>query len=488
MGILTSLGLNRRGWAIILGIAVAAGLISAGLTPRGPITTTEAVISMGVAFGVGVVAGLIVTNRWSLWLLPIVFVAVFELGRIHLTGPTVDGLHLGSTYGIIAFIVGRLWHGVLVLVPLGLGMLHGMRLRDRRRNIPFTAISRLGWILTNLATVALIGFGLWIDQPATTAPIVDANGAPLSGSIAELSTVAIGGHPQTVMIRGNQATAPVLLYLAGGPGGTDLGAMRADTRLEQDFVVVTWDQRGTGKSYPALDPVETLTPDQMVQDTLELTNYLRDRFDQDQIYLVANSWGTILGTLAVQQRPAAFRAYVGTGQMVSPRETDRLFYEDTWAWAERTGNDALVTTLQNNGPPPYENIFQYEPVLSHEHEWNPYPDLGSSEEMPFNLLVPENTVMDRINGMRGLLDTFSVLYPQIQAIDFRRDVPELEVPVYMVLGQYEARGRAVLAREWFAQLEAPMKETLIFERSGHRPPFEEPGVFAELMVRISDIP
>jgi proline iminopeptidase len=90
--------------------------------------------------------------------------------------------------------------------------------------------------------------------------------------------------------------------------------------------------------------------------------------------------------------------------------------------------------------------------------------------------------------MRGLLDTFSVLYPQIQAIDFRRDVPELEVPVYMVLGQYEARGRAVLAREWFAQLEAPMKETLIFERSGHRPPFEEPGVFAELMVRISDIP
>jgi pimeloyl-ACP methyl ester carboxylesterase len=484
MGFLTSLGSNRRGWAILLGIAVAAGLISAGLTPRGPVTTTEALISMGVAFGAGVVAGLIATNRWSLWVLPVVFVAVFELPRINLTGPTVDGLHLGSTYGIIAFIVGRLWHGVLVFVPLGLGLLHGIRFRDRLRNIPAPAISRLGWIITNLATVALIGFGLWIDQPATTAPITDANGAPLSGSIAELSTVAIGGHPQTVMIRGNQQNAPVLLYLAGGPGGTDLGAMRADTRLEQDFVVATWDQRGTGKSYPALDPVETLTLDQMVQDTLELTDYLRNRFDQEQIYLVGNSWGTILGTLAVQQQPESFRAYVGTGQMVSPRETDIRFYEDTLTWAEKIGDDALVSTLKRNGPPPYENILNYEPALSHEHEWNPYPRLGTSEEMPFNLLVPENTVMDRINAMRGLLDTFSVLYPQLQEIDFRRDVPELNVPVYMVLGKYEARGRAVLANEWFAKLTAPVKETIIFEQSGHRPLFEEPGAFAELMVRI----
>ncbi len=484
MDILTSLGANRHGWASIIGIAVAAGLISAGLTPRGPITTTEALITMGVAFGVGIVAGLIAAHRWSLLLLPVIFIAVFELVRINLTGPTVDGLHLGSTYGVIAFIVGRLWHGVLVFVPLGLGVLHGIGFSDRRRNIPFTAMSRLGWIITNLATVALIGFGLWIDQPATTAPITDANGAPLSGSIAELSTVAICGHPQTVMIRGNQVTAPVLLYLAGGPGGTDLGAMRADTRLEQTFVVATWDQRGTGKSYSALDPVETLTLDQMVQDTLELTDYLRNRFDQDQIYLVGNSWGTILGTLAVQQHPERFHAYVGTGQMVSPRETDRLFYEDTLAWAKRIGDDALVTTLQNNGPPPYNDILNYEPALSYEHEWNPYPRLGTSEEMPFNLFVPENTFMDRINGMRGLLDTFSVLYPQLQAIDFRRDVPELNVPVYMVLGKYEARGRSVLAREWFAQLTAPEKETIIFEQSGHRPLFEEPEAFAALMIQV----
>lgn len=104
--------------------------------------------------------------------------------------------------------------------------------------------------------------------------------------------------------------------------------------------------------------------------------------------------------------------------------------------------------------------------------------------MPFNLFVPENSAMDRINGLRALLDTFSVLYPQLQDIDFRSDVPGLNVPVYIVVGKHEARGRAVPADEWFALLEAPSKEMFIFEHSGHRPLFEEPAAFASVMATI----
>jgi pimeloyl-ACP methyl ester carboxylesterase len=339
----------------------------------------------------------------------------------------------------------------------------------------------VGWTFTGLVTLALVGLAVLVARPATTHPIVGPDGEPQPGSIAELITIPIGGHDQALMIRGRSSDNPVLLYLAGGPGGTDLGAMRADAGLEQRFVVVTWDQRGTGKSYPALDPVETLTPEQMVADTIELTNYLRDRFDEDKIYVVGNSWGTILGVLAVQQHPELYHAYVGTGQMVSIRETDVMFYQDTLDWAERTGNDELVATLQQSGPPPYDNLLDYEPVISHEHDWNPYPELDGSKEMPFNLFVPENSTMDRINGMRGLLDTFSALYPQLQDIDFRSDVPSLDIPVYVVIGAHEARGRAVLAQEWFDQLDAPFKEMITFENSGHRPPFEETAAFAEVM-------
>ncbi|HKZ83732.1 MAG TPA: alpha/beta fold hydrolase [Anaerolineae bacterium] len=476
----------RIGLAIAVGIAAGAGLISAWLTPRGPITTPQALTSMAAALVIGMLAGLVMGSRWSMLVTPAVFAVVFELARLGVSGPTVDGIHLGSTYGVIAFVVGRLVHGVLVLAPMILGAVYGVWLAARLGREASAGMGIAGWTLTGLATLALIGVAVLVARPATTHPIVGPDGELLPGSIAELITVPIGGHDQALMIRGRSIDNPVLLYLAGGPGGTDLGAMRADVGLEQDFVVVAWEQRGAGKSYSALDPVETLTLEQMVADTIEVTNYLRQRFGQDKIYLVGNSWGTTLGVLALQQHPELFHAYVGTGQMVSQRETDIMFYEDTLAWAERTGNDALADTLRQNGPPPYEDLLDYEPAISHEHDWNPYPELDTSKEMPGNLFVPENSLMDRINGLRAFLDTFSVLYPQLQDIDFRSYVTSLDVPVYIVIGKHEARGRAVLAKQWFEMLEAPSKEMTIFEHSGHRPLFEEPAAFASVMTRVLD--
>jgi proline iminopeptidase len=242
-------------------------------------------------------------SRWSMLVTPAVFVVVFELARLGVEGPTVDGIHLASTYGIIAFVLGRLVHGLLILAPMILGTIYGVWLAARLGRDPSAALGAVGWTFTGLATLALIVIAGYIARPATTHPILGPDGEPLPGSIAELITVPIGGHDQALTIRGRSIENPVLLYLAGGPGGTDLGAMRADAGLEQYFVVVTWEQRGSGKSYSALDPVETLTLEQMVSDTIEVTNYLRDRFKEDKIYLVGNSWGTILGVLAVQQHP-----------------------------------------------------------------------------------------------------------------------------------------------------------------------------------------
>jgi hypothetical protein len=56
-------------------LAVGAGLISAWLTPRGPITTAQVLVSMVVALVVGVIAGAVMGNRWSLLVAPVVFVA-----------------------------------------------------------------------------------------------------------------------------------------------------------------------------------------------------------------------------------------------------------------------------------------------------------------------------------------------------------------------------------------------------------------------------
>ncbi|MBN2840242.1 MAG: alpha/beta hydrolase [Coriobacteriia bacterium] len=474
----------RLGLVVTVVIAAAAALPSAALMPRGPATQAHALVAIAVALVTGLVAGAASGNRWSIALTPLAFAVTFELARLGTSGPTVDRLDLGSTYGVIAFVVGRGVHGLLVLIPLMVGAAWGVRLAARLGHAASTSPVGLG--LAGLGTLALVALTVMVAWPARTAPVMGPNATPLEAGVAEITQVAIGGHDQTIMIRGRSADSPVILYLAGGPGGTDLGAMRADVTLEQDFVVVTWDQRGAGKSYQALEPVETLTLEQMIADTIELTEYLRERFEERRIYLVGNSWGTILGALAAEQRPDLYHAVIGTGQMVSPRETDIMFYEDTVTWAEHTGRDELLSALLEVGPPPYDDLLDYELALSHEHEWNPYPELDAGKEMPGNLFVPENTFIDRVNGLRGFLDTFAVLYPQIQDVDLRNDVPRLDVPVTVVLGAHEARGRAVLAREWFEMLDAPSKDLVVFEHSGHRPLFEEPGEFARIMATVRD--
>ena len=487
----------ERRWIGILVVAVLAasfGLILGLTMPRGPATTAQALTALPVSLLIGGAAGFLLRSRWAMLLAPAVFAVVYELARVGVDGPTVDTVYLSNLYGAFAFVAGRGFTGLLTLLPMVLGAAFGAGLARRvaRRLGREDATEPTGprghgiWRVVRQLTaavtaIALIALAVLIARPPGTDPISSVDGTT---TVAELAAVRIGGHRQTVMIRGADIDAPVVLYLAGGPGGTDIGAMRLfGAGLEQDFVVATWDQRGAGTSYPALDPTSTLTLDQAVRDTLEVTDYLRDRFDEQKIYLVGNSWGTIIGVLAAQQRPAAFHAFVGAGQMVSPLATDRMFYDDTLAYADRTGDAALAETLRDIGPPPYADLLDYVPaVFTGERLWNDYPGQDGRTEMPANLLVREYSLLDQIHSIGATLDTFSVLYPQLQGIDFRVDVPTLQVPVYLVEGRHEARGRAVLAEEWFTMLQAPTKQLIMFENSGHRPQFEEPELFQRVML------
>lgn len=486
---------NRRlAWGLALVAAVGYGLLAGWWTPRGPMSTVEGLSAMGLGLLVGCVAGLLLRTRWAMLVAPLTFVMVFEMARLGVSGPTVDGIHLTSTYGIMAFALGRGVHALLALLPMVLGAALGAalarRLSTARPQRGF--LSQLGlWsrravaLATGLVLVALAAL---IARPASTDPIVDADGQTVAGSVAELTRVDVGGHDLALMIRGRSTQNPMLLFLAGGPGGSELGAMRRHSQaLEDDFVVVTFDQRGTGKSYDQLDPTHTMTLDGAVADAVAVTNYLRDRFDQEKVYLVGQSWGTTLGVLAVQQHPELYRAYVGVGQMVSQAATDKIFYQDTLAWAREVGNTELVDTLEANGPPPYTDVLDYEAALSNEMEVHPYdhsPNSEGSGQMSENLLVEEYTLLDQLHILGATLDVFSVLYPQLQDIDFRTQATTLEVPVYLAQGRHEAPGRQLLAQQWFKQLRAPSKQLTYFETSGHRPLWEQPVEFQDLMATV----
>ena len=76
--------------------------------------------------------------------------------------------------------------------------------------------------------------------------------------------------------------------MAGGPGGTQMAAVRHElAELEKHFVVVNWDQPGSGKSYNTLK-TSKITVDTYLEDGYALTEYLKMRFKQEKSILWAN--------------------------------------------------------------------------------------------------------------------------------------------------------------------------------------------------------
>ncbi len=483
-----------RGQVVTVVMIAVFGLGASWWTPRGPVTTVAALTTMAVGLVVGALAGLLMRSRWAMIAAPVVFVGVFEAARWRAVGPTVDALQLRGIYGWAAAVSGRGFHGLVTLAPMVLGATLGASAaRHLTGRVPgpsgrLTVVGRYARRgMAALLAAALVLLGVLLVRPAATDPIVGTDGKPLPGSVAELTRAHVGDHDLSMMIRGIDVRNPVILFLAGGPGGSEFGAMGTHGQaLEQDFVVVTLDQRGTGTSYDQLDPTSTLTLTEAVDDVLGVTEYLRDRFGTDQVLLVGQSWGTILGVRAVQERPELFRAFVGVGQMVSPRETDQLFYRDTLAWAQRTGRVDVVEELTAVGPPPYEVLLDYPALLGHEQDVYPYDHSVNAEgagQMVESLPAGEYGLLGTVNVVRGLLDTFALMYPQLQDVDLRRDATRLDVPVYLLQGRHEAGGRAEPARQWFAALQAPSKQWIEFDTSGHRPLFEQPGLFHRVMTQ-----
>lgn len=95
-------------------------------------------------------------------------------------------------------------------------------------------------------------------SPGKPQPIVDENGKPIPGSIAEKIFVNINGVEQGMIIKSKDPTNPVLLYLHGGMPDYFL-TPQYPTGLEDYFTVVWWEQRGPRISYRDDIPRESIT-------------------------------------------------------------------------------------------------------------------------------------------------------------------------------------------------------------------------------------
>jgi pimeloyl-ACP methyl ester carboxylesterase len=336
-----------------------------------------------------------------------------------------------------------------------------------------------------IATLVLLGV-LLVLSPGTPKPFLDDSGKPLAGGISEKIRININGVEQGMFIQGKNARNPVLLYLHGGVPDYFL-TQRYPTGLEELFTVVWWEQRGSGLSYsPDMKP-ETVNPEQIVSDTLELTNYLRKRFGQEKIYLMGRSGGTFFGIQAAARAPQLYHAYIAVAQITNQLESERLAHSYMLQRYIDEGNTKMARQLEAapigaTAPLP-EAYLKVRDVAMHELGIGTTRDMRSvaTGMLLRSLLCREYTLSEKINLWRGKFFSGGRLWNTQLATDLTKKVTRLEVPVYFFHGVYDYTVSYPLAKSYFDRLEAPVKGFYTFKHSAHTPFFEEPERTREIL-------
>lgn len=299
-------------------------------------------------------------------------------------------------------------------------------------------------------------------------------------SISTLEQVEINGTKLEVMIRGVDRSNPIIIFVHGGPGCSEIPYVRKyQDLLEKNFTIVHYDQRGSGKSYHFFEDYSNLTTDQHVDDLLALTDYITHRLGQDKVLLVGHSFGTYIGMKAASKAPDKFAAYIGIGQVANKTisEMDSLDY--TINQAKRAGNTQDVKKLESLRES-IENGKELTPRNLVRKYGGAARLINDNRDYYVGFLVnPEYNLLDVIRYVRGVSVSQAALIPEEQKHSITSLVDHLGIPCYFVMGKYDYMTSVHAAKAYFDRLEAPRKEFVLFDKSAHYPQFEQEEQFAD---------
>ncbi|MBE0687496.1 MAG: alpha/beta hydrolase [Anaerolineaceae bacterium] len=325
-------------------------------------------------------------------------------------------------------------------------------------------------------------------SPGKIDPVFDSTGKPLPGSLSEKIFINVNGVKQGMFIQSKNTSNPVLLYLHGGMPDFFL-TKKYPTGLEDIFTVVWWEQRGSGMSYSADIPRETMTKEQLISDTLEVTNYLRQRFGEDKIYLMGHSGGTFIGIQAAALAPELYHAYLGEAQMSYQLKSELLAYEYMLQQFKANGNTRMIKKLEENpvtltgGTPP--GYIQLRDPAMHNLGIGTTHDMDSVIAGIFlpSLAIREYSLMEKVNLWRAKSQAgVSIVWDEMLITDLSSEITELAIPVYFFHGIFDYTVSYTLAKAYFEKLAAPVKGFYTFENSAHSPMFEEPKKMQQILL------
>lgn len=307
-----------------------------------------------------------------------------------------------------------------------------------------------------------------------------------SDRIHKQGFVTIGGIDQWIDVRGDDAANPVLLVLHGGPESTWDPLLRIFNPWEKYFTLVQWDQRGAGRTYARNGPGSAaISLDQMVQDGIEVTEYITRELGKRKVFLLGHSWGTLLGVHMVETRPELFCAYIGTGQVVNTQRGEALDYAEVLRRARLALDVRATEELKSIGAPPYDDVQK----LAKERQLESL--FATSSEQKFNsidyvrsLYPPDFTDKDMADRNAGFFASNYAIYGQkmdgpMLSVNLFSTSGDFRLPMFFIQGALDDVTPTSLVTEYVRSIRAPRKALKIIPNAGHLAVMAVPDVFLQ---------
>ena len=311
-------------------------------------------------------------------------------------------------------------------------------------------------------------------------------------SIQEKVFINLDNSCQGMFIIGKNVDNPILLFLHGGPGMPTLFLEeKYPSGLENLFTVCYWEQTGGGISFdPKLLP-ESVTVDRIVSDAIEITKYLLQRFNREKVYLMGQSWGSLIGVLTAAKAPELYSAYIGVSQITNQNKAEKLAFDFMVDKFAEAGKTMMVTKFNvHNIDDGREEMIKYFKSPLRDKAMHQL-GIGTMHMMKsvitgvfFSFMASKYyTFMEKINFWRAkfFLINKTNLIEELFSIDATVNVPKLEIPVYFFSGIHDFTVNYTLSKEYLKTLDAPLKGFYTFDSSAHSPMFEEPVRFDYLL-------
>lgn len=315
-------------------------------------------------------------------------------------------------------------------------------------------------------------------------------------SLSEKFVMDINGAPNGFFINSVNTDNPVLLFVSSGPGTDDymFTDKYEDMRLEEDYTVVYWDYRGMGIAYDSGFDKSTVTADNLLKDTKAVTDYLKERFGKEKIYIMGFSGGTKIALHAALIHPEDYYAYIAMAQCVTDSpDNDTAIYDFALKVFEQRGDKRNLKKLEDSvehlddGRVKCNDWYEYCALL---HEAGGGTILNKTEfegiVMPI-LFCRCYTIKEKINYVPAMkMYRTTPLEKEWSNFDYRQEITELEIPAYFISGETDYNCPWELVEEYCDILEAPDKGFYKISNSAHSPLWENPEETCGILRQIKE--